>query len=153
MSVYLKNAGPTLSGLLSKAAELAHRRISLEEEVDLARSLVMRACEYWSLALDHQNASDELRMQCERVVRDAIDTVTKTVVAAAKVRLMDQGAIQLSSVQWVMAEVTKAIEEEIRDQSPEMADALVGRIGKIKLPEDGTLQKFLGSAVANEEFL
>lgn len=155
LSIYLRNAGPTISGLMSKAAEMSGRRISLDDEIDVMRSLVMRAISYWNAALENKDAvsdPDALALQCERLVQDSVDAVVRTVQAAAKVRLMDEGAIQLSSVSWVIGEVTKIIDQEIREQSPELAERIVEKIGEVKLPVDGTLDKFLKKA-ADEAFL
>ena len=150
--VYERNAGPTLAGLLSKAAELGQRRSSLEPEIDLARATLMRLVEGWSLTLESPKASEETKLLAERMIREATETIARVVHAAARVRVLDQGAIQLSSVSWVVGEVTRIIDTQVREVDPETADKIVNEIGKIKLPTDGTLEKFTQRA-ADEAFL
>lgn len=152
MAVYTKNAGPTLMGLMAKAAEIAANGSPLEEEVALCRATLARAVEYWNVSLEAKGGSEGTRMQCEAIVREAAEMVSKLVSAAAKVKLLDQGAIQLSSVSWVVGEVTRAIEEVVRETQPELADALVKRLEQVKLPVDGTLEKFTRRA-SDEAFL
>lgn len=162
LGIYTRNAGPTMLGLMSRAEELAADRTNLQEEISLLRAVLLSVVERWDSAMrvhDHSSASveakqiaDGLRRQCESAIREGAEAVGRLVNMAAKTRLLDQGAMQLSSVSWVVAEVTRAIEEEIRDKNPEMAEALVSRIEKIKLPADGTLAKFTGRA-ADESFL
>ncbi len=155
LNVYARNAGPTLSGLLSKAAEMGTRRLSLDDEIDLARAMVMRACAYWNAALENKDSLENpeaLTLQCERLVSDAVETVVSIVHQAAKIRMMDEGAVQLSSVGWVIGEVTKVIEDEVRSVAPDLADKITDKISKIQLPVDGTLDKFMQRA-ADEAFL
>ena len=162
MAVYTRNAGPTLMGLMSRAEELTASRVDLNEEITLLRAVLISVVERWDSAMrvesrpglsdDAKQMAAELRAQCERMVAEGAEAVGRLVNTAAKTRLLDQGAMQLSSVSWVVAEITKAIEEEVRGKAPEMADALVGRIESIKLPVDGTLAKFVGRA-ADERFL
>ena len=153
MSIYMRNAGPTVMGLMSKAAELADKRVNLDAEIDLARATLMRAVEYWSLALEAgDRSSEETKMLAERLIKDGLDLVAKIVSAQAKIRLLDQGSLQLSSVSWVVGEVTRVIEEEVRGKSDDLADKVVRRIAAIKLPEDGNLAQFTLTA-SNEAFL
>jgi hypothetical protein len=154
MSVYMSgNVGPTLTGLISKAASLGASRFNLDDEIDLARSLTIRAVQYWNLALESgDKTTDDTRIQCERLVAATVENVVKTVAAAVKTKMLQDGALQLDSVEWVVAEMTKAIDEEIRTASPELADRLTKRIGEIKLPEDGKLSGLI-TAASSEEFL
>lgn len=158
MAIYSENAGPTLMGLMSKAAELDQQRLNLNEEIDLARALVMRVTAMLGAAVEAQKdrapgSLDELVCVIQETVRNALKTVQDLVVSAAKVRVLDHGAIQLTSVAWVVGEVTRAIDEVVRMKcGDDVADRLVERIGKIKLPEDGTLEKFTMKA-ADEAFL
>jgi hypothetical protein len=152
INVYVRNAGPTLRGLLERASEASSVSINLDDEVDLARALAMRACEYLSIAIDTPNASDETRMLAERTVREAIRTVVDTVSAAAKVKLLNEGAITLSSVGWVIAQIAKVIDDEVRVVDAEMADAIVKRIEEIKLPVDGAMEPFV-KRLSDESFM
>lgn len=158
MAIYSENAGPTLMGLMSKAAALDAKRLNLDEEIDLARALTMRLCAMLGAAVEAQKDRapgelDELVCVVQETVRTALKTVQDLVVSAAKVRILDHGAIQLTSVSWVVGEVTRAIDEVVRARcGDEVADGLVARIGKIKLPEDGTLSKFVMKA-ADEAFM
>lgn len=152
MEIYHKNAGPTLTGLLAKAAEMGARRSSLDPEIDLARATLMRLVECWSIALEAPNATEETKLLAERMIRDATETIGRLVSSAARVRVLDQGAVQLSSVSWVVGEVTRIIDEKVRDVDPTRADEIVQAIGAIKLPVDGTLEKFTNRA-ADEAFL
>ena len=162
MAVYTRNAGPTLMGLLSRAEELSASRVDLTEEIALLRAVLISTVERWDQAMrveasdrvseDARQVAASLRQQCERLVADGAEAVGRLVNMAAKTRLLDQGAMQISSISWVVAEVTKAIEEEVRDKNPEIADELVRRIENIKLPVDGTLAKFVARA-ADEKFL
>lgn len=152
MTIYTRNAGPTLAGLMCRASELAKTRTSLEQEIALARATLIRVVSAWDAVLDKPEAPEELKLHCESVIKDTVDLVAKLVHTDAKTRLLDEGAIQLSSVSYVTAEVTRAIEEIIRERDPDLADKLVERIGKIKLPEDGTVSKFINKA-RDEAFL
>lgn len=143
VNVYTRNAGPTLTGLLSRAAQRSQQSIELDDEIDLARALVMRACSYWNAALEANGTTTEgTRLMAEQVVREAIDTVVKTVSQAAKVRALQEGAIQLSTVSWVVAKICEILDEEVRSVDPIAADRIVAKIGGIKLPVDGTLERY-----------
>jgi hypothetical protein len=161
LAIYTRNAGPTLLGLMSRAEELAASKVDLSEEIALLRAVLISVVERWDAAMrvsastvsaDAKRIAEGLQLQCESLIREGAEAVGRLVTTAAKTRLMDQGAMQLSSVSWVVAEVARAVEEEIRDKNPEMADALISRIEQIKLPADGTLAKFTGRA-ADESFM
>lgn len=157
LNVYVRNAGPTLSGLLAQAAQRSAAQVDLEDEVDLARAIAMRATMIWSACLDGIKedgtpVSDEAKMLSESAVRDSLDLVVKTVAAAAKVRLINEGAVQLSTLSWVVGEITRVLDEEVRSRDPYLADRVVQAIGAIKMPSDKTLLNFQ-TAVAEESFL
>lgn len=152
MALYARNGGPKLMALLSKAADMQAKRHSLDEELDLVRATLMRLVEAWSVALEAPEAKEETKLLAESMIRSAAETVSRIATSAAKIRVLDQGAIQLSSVSWVVGEVTKIIEQQIRETDPEKAEAIVNAIGNIKLPVDGTLEKFTNRA-ADEAFM
>lgn len=151
MSVYARNAGPTLMGLMATAAEASQREHDLTEEIKLVRATLARTVVLWNQALENTN-NEELKLRCEMLVRECAASVAQIVQASARARATDAGCIQLTSVSWVVGEVTRAVEEVVRDRDPEMAQALVDRIGRIKLPEDGDLRQFTRQQ-ASEEFL
>lgn len=152
MSIYIRNAGPTILGLMSKAAELEGRRISLDNEIDLVRATLMRAVNVWNVALEHSD-NDEMKLHAEKIIREASEVVARIVHTAAKVRILDQGALQMTSVAWVVGEVCRHIDEGVREQlGDEAAEEIINKIRGIKLPEDGTLAKFVQNQ-ANEQFL
>lgn len=139
-------------GLISKASELEQKRISLESEIDLVRATLIRVSEVWSLVLEAKGSEEQL-LFAERIIREAADCVARLVQAAARVRILDQGALQMTSVSWVVGEVTRAIDEVVREKcGDDVAEQLVSRIKKIKLPEDETLAKFIKQQ-SNEQFL
>lgn len=152
MSVYAENAGPTLMGLLSRASELSKSRVSIEAEIAIVRATMARLVDMWAKVLDKADAPQELLLHCESVIRETADLIARLVNSDARTRVLDEGAIQLSSVSYVVGEVSRAIEETIREKNPDMADHLVARIGKIRLPEDGTVSKFINKA-RDEAFL
>lgn len=128
------------------------RRHDLSDEVDLARSIAIRASATYGLAIDQQELSEEARLLAEHHLKEAIDLVVKTVHSASKVRIMEEGVVQLSTVDWVLAKVTEIIDRNVRDASPLVADRMVEEIGKIELPVDGALGKFMKTA-SQEAFL
>lgn len=151
MAIYTKNAGPTLSALIAKAAEMDHKRTSLEDEIDLVRATLMRTVEMWSKALESGLAVDAL-ISIETLIRECSECVARLVVSQSKISLVTQGAIQLSSVSWVIGEVTRVIDSEIRGRDESVADKIVEKIRGIKLPVDGTLERFI-QTVRDEAFL
>jgi len=98
---------------------------------------------YWNATLEANGTCTEgTRLMAEKVVGEAVDTVVRTVREAAKVRALQEGAMQLSSVSWVVAKICEILDEEVRSVDPIAADRIVAKIGGIKLPVDGTLEKF-----------
>jgi hypothetical protein len=151
MAIYSKNAGPTLSALISKAAAMDHKRVSLDDEIDLVRSTLLRTVEMWSKALEGGLPVDNL-ISIEALIRECTECVARLVVSQSKISLVTQGAIQLSSVSWVIGEVTRVIDSEIRIRDEAVADKIVSKIKEIKLPVDGTLERFI-QTVRDEAFL
>ncbi len=152
MNVYLRSAGPTLMGLISKATERTADRHNLDDEIDLARSLAIQATGMLNVVLDAPEAKENHKLVAAKIVQEAIDHVTKTVTASAKVKLIEEGAIEIKTVQWVIAEVARAIDETVRTVQPELAEQLVKRIANIKLPVDGKIEAFIGAS-SEEQFL
>jgi hypothetical protein len=142
MAIYTHNAGPTLSSLMSKAAAMDHKRTSLEEEIDLVRATLLRTVAMWNTALENNLSIDAL-LSTESLIRECSECVARLVTAQAKISLATQGAIQLSSVSWVIGEVTKVIDSEVRCRDEGVADKIVERIKEIKLPVDGVLRQFI----------
>lgn len=152
MNVYLKNAGPTLMGLISKASDRVADRHNLDDEIDLARAVAIQATDMLTITLEAPQAKENHKLIAAKIVQDAIDHVTRTVTASAKIKLLEEGAVELKTVQWVVAEVARAIDETVRQVQPELAEQLIKRIANIKLPVDGKLEAFIGNT-SDEQFL
>jgi len=140
-------------GLIAKAEELGRRPSDMADEVAIVRAVLAHAVEHWNEALEMRGEKAVFaQAACEQLIRNCVKSVTEAIVASAKVRATDEGAVAISSVAWVMGEVTRAINEVVIEVNPELAEALVARIGKIKMPVDGTLEKFMRVA-SDEAFL
>lgn len=152
VSIYNRNAGPTLMGLMSKAKAMGADRVSLNEEIDLARSLLIRATEMYSTALDDGKTPEELKLVIESHVRDGIDCVSDVVTKASKVRELNEAMMSGEVVSWIVAEVTQVIESKVRMVSDELADQVVAALQAIELPHGAGRMKVV-KAAANEEFM
>lgn len=149
-AIYDTYAGPTLRGLLSKVAEMDGDRVTLEQEIDLARATLLRAVNYWSVALEAKTESAmALQLDSEALIREGLDIVQKLVASEAKIRLIKKGAIELNTVQWMVGEISRIIQDKLPDGA---SKDLIEAISRIELPVDGTLAKFTRTA-SDEAFL
>lgn len=137
---------------MSKVEETSDRRVGLADELDLARAVLVRTATYWNTTLEDSRASEESRLLCERLIRECTESVAKIVGIASRVRLMEEGSLQLRSVEWVVGKVCEVIETQIRAKNPELADKIVDSIKNIRLPQDGNLSKFMSQA-SQENFM
>jgi hypothetical protein len=152
MSIYATNAGPTMMGLITRAQEATRKsRSSAEDEIALARATLSRLATVWSSLLEAEN-HEEHKLTVEKLIREASALIVNMVGTDAKTRLVDAGAVNISTLSWLVAEVTRAIDEVIRDRQPELADELVARIEKIKVPDDSKLSSYT-SKVRDESYL
>lgn len=150
-SVYTKFAGSTLAGLLSKASALANKRSDLSDEVDLVRSLTMRAVTVLGAVMDSPDAKEDSKGAASLLVDKAVHSVATIVEKQAKITALEEGTIRLSTVEWILAEITRAIDEELGEGAT--TEKLVSRIKKIKIPTDGSLDSFMQNSARTEEFM
>lgn len=158
VNVYVKNAGPTMQGLLQKAAELDRRRLDLSSEIDLARAITMQCVSHLSAIVertkdDPDAVSLATRILCEKLVREAVESVASLVSTAARIKSNEEGTITLKAMGWVIGEITRVIEEEVRVASPVLADRITERIRTLPMPVDPEVLGTLQIASASEEFL
>lgn len=151
-NIYLKNGGVTLSGILAKVAQAG--RTSLEDEIDLARALAIRSTALYGAALDAgDNIDEDTKTALSVLVEKSIDAVSRTATAHARIQAWEEGTIQLTSVQWILAEITKIIDQEIRTIDDSVADKVIERMKDIKVPNDKNVKSFLEFSGNREEFL
>lgn len=133
--------------------------MSLDSEIDLARVLVMRAVETFNLVADADIASDgkvvasqETKLAAERHLKQALETVVDIVHTAAKTKVLDEGTMQISTVNWIVSEIAIVLEAELRPFNPNMADRILEKIANIKLPKDANIGQYI-NRVKDEAFL
>lgn len=158
VNVYIRNAGPTMQGLIYKAAELERRRMDLSSEIDLARAITMQCVGHLSAIMektkdDPDAVSLATRILCEKLVREAIESVASLVATAARIKANEEGTISIKSMGWVIGEITRVIDEEVRASSPLLADKIADRIKTLPMPVDDEVRGTLQLASSSEEFL
>lgn len=138
---YSKHAGPKLKQLMEAAADGGKDRLSLDEEIDLTRTLALRAIQLYEVAcLDEtQSAKTSVDQKAAAIAgaRNAMSHVADLVTKAAKIRALDANLAVAPAVDFVVQQVLKAIEEEIVPSDKELADRVIARIDEIRLPDTG----------------
>lgn len=136
MSFYSRRAGPTLKARLEELREAnPSERHSLADEVDLARLIAERNVQIYEAAVLENKGSDELKAEASACLRAALNHVSDLVSKAAKVHAVSNSVIELEHIDYIIAQMTRAIEEEVAEYDRVLADRLIDRLGKIKLPE------------------
>lgn len=137
---YSQNAGPRLRQVLEELRTAPpEERMSLADEIDLARMLTerhVRIFEATCVGEQSDKASDELKAAAIAGLRRALSHVSDMVTKAAKVRALHDGTVDAEGVDYIVAQVVKIVEDEIRDKDPSMADRVVARMEQIRLPQN-----------------
>ena len=136
MTWYSRRAGPILKDRLEEMRQAnPSERHSLADEVDLARLIAERNVQIYEAAVLEGKGSEELKAEASTALRSALNHVSDLVSKAAKVHAVSNSVIELEHIDYIVQQMTRAIEEEIAEQDRVLADRLIERLGKIKLPE------------------
>jgi len=141
MSHYRKNAGPKLKKVLEELAEeSSDDRIQLDDEIDLARAASTRAMRLWEMACIDKAAdtSDKVKVMATASLRTAVGHVAALCSQQAKITAASQATMDVEGAGWLVVQVTKAINDELREDYPSLADRLVKRLDSIQLPSSTT---------------
>lgn len=136
MTWYSRRAGPILRERLEELRSAnPSERHSLADEVDLARLIAERNVQIYEAAVLEGKGSDELKAEASAALRAALNHVSEIVSKAAKVHAVSNSVIELEHIDYIVVQMTRAIEEEIAEVDRALADRLIARLGSIKLPE------------------
>lgn len=132
---FSKHAGDALKRRLAAVAQSEQERLSLSEEVDVARLVALDSMQLWEAAQQSDNPAT--RGQACELVRQSIDHITETVKRAATVRQLVGANVAVEDVGYVVAQVQKILNDELGGSEAGRAvlERLTARIDEIKLPE------------------
>lgn len=133
---YSRHAGAKLKTILQQLQEdRPDERLSLEDEVDLARATTLRSIKLWEAAEESDN--DEARGLATALVRDSINHVSNVVKNAAQVSALTKQTIKVGDVGYVIAQVTRILEDELggSDAGKLVLDRITKRFDELRLPE------------------
>ena len=150
-SVYAKVAGNTLSGLISKASLMANKRTDLSDEIDVTRALSQRSVAILGALMDSETAKEDTKGAAATLVDNAIKTVATIVEKQAKITALEEGMIRLTSVEWILAQITQILHDSLGEGV--VLDKIVDKIKKIRVPMDDSLESFMENTARTEEFL
>lgn len=135
-SFYRDRLGVKLKDMLGELENSPpDERLSLLQEIDVARLLVNDALELFSEAVDADQSRPDvvtIRMQASAIVRNCLDQVSKLVQAYAKAEALAPGKLTAVQMQFLMNAITRAINEVFQDDP--RVSTVMDLIDKIKLP-------------------
>lgn len=147
---YSKHAGRSLKSLLEEvASQPDDERLSLAEEIDVARINTARALQFFEKIVLNEDFRDkdgnqveigpekmlQLKSTCSNAVKQGLDQVASLVQAMAKVEALKQDKISVHNIKWIVARIMRLIEEEVEPVNSECAKRLCNRISDLKLLE------------------
>jgi len=154
MSYYSTRAGPILKRLLeARALESPEERLSLVEEADIAREVVLDAVKLFEAAciVDPEKTPEHLRIAAGQHVKSALQFVSDVVLKAARARLALQGTTSPEDIAFVVKQVALIIHRHVED--PRALAAIDTEIEGITLPshDPADIARRLRNAVASME--
>lgn len=148
---YASQVSTALGEKLAKMAEEPDdERLSLAEEVDVARVLTSRALKIYDLAIngrgaDGQEASEEIRQAAAQGLNQALEATSRLVERFAKVNTLTSGFITAKQIGFLVAQFNKIIADEIQDE--EVRNRIAAKIREIDIPDDPNLDPRVGIAI------
>lgn len=137
---YSRRASSTLKERLEELAVVEpNRRLSLLEEVDLARVGCERAVQLFEAAClgpDSDKASLETKAAALGVMRASLEHVGKMVADAARARKDSLETVDVEQLDYIVSQILVILEEEIVQEHGRAAfDRCAARFKQIRLPE------------------
>lgn len=148
---YSRSVSPLLRQKLEELAAMSpEERYGINEEIDIARQLSMRALALFDAAHyppDGKEVSLETRITAQSALRSALNFVGELVLKGSRARALNESSVDADQLAYITDQVTIIIEEEIADVDRAMADRVVERIRGIKMPT----RKGVGAALTPDE--
>jgi len=118
-------------------ADTVEQRMDLQEEISVARLLAGEMMAVVGAVLAEENkdkVSEETKIHAIAVVRDGIQTVVGIVEKAAKVSALMRDTVSASTIEYVIAQMTKVLERHV-DQ--ETAEKICEEFQSMPMPREG----------------
>lgn len=134
MGLYSYRASKKLTDLLDRAREGGDpERLSLAEEVDVARTLCERAIRLFDGACLGEQAdkvSTSLKHASIKNVQESLKVVADLVQAYAKMMLVSDDVFNATQVEYLMKGITEVLAEVLEDE-PSKVEAILEGLGKL----------------------
>lgn len=139
---YSQFVGPTLQEALEKVAALNAQRMSLVEEIDLARGLLVKNLEFIKMLEDSEVTegsgsskalSADTRHKMYGVIRNNVQFVAQLISSQAKITALMQVNFTPGQLQWLIEQLTDLLKTEVKDEA--VIKSVMDKFALIRIPD------------------
>jgi ribosomal protein RSM22 (predicted rRNA methylase) len=136
---YSQLAGPKLKEVIERLSkDTVDEQMSLAAEVDAQRLLSLEAFKLWDAAIN-SDVDEELKQAAAINLRAMLNAVADTVQTASRVYATCEASMSTQAVNYVVEQVKAIIERTIRPDNNALADAVLKKLGDVRMPQADAL--------------